>query len=185
MQCAQRGSESARWNLARAALIALAAASAPGRSGAAPPPSAAPPPCAVGDGATTLGLVPLSTLSADAPGSPPTLALRWLHIPKCGQSFATTLYWFGCRRVVRCFPHIWSVDAITISVGIRCKNEQCRCSPAVARAAAGFLSTSDAAGKVIDAEARRGAPRAAFFFFHTPPAQWTTTRRICTSPPIA
>ena len=100
----QRGSESARWNLARAALIALAAASAPGRSGAAPPPSAAPPPCAVGDGATTLGMVSLSTSSADAPGPPPTLALRWLHIPKCGQSFATTLYWFGCRRVVRCFP---------------------------------------------------------------------------------
>ena len=38
--------------------------------------------------------------TADTSASSDELALRWVHIDKCGSSFAASLYWFGCLPAV-------------------------------------------------------------------------------------
>jgi hypothetical protein len=90
-----------QWNLARVALIALAVPSAPNCCATAR--LTASPPSTAGDGSiATATLLRLPLSSSDEARrdetSPTTLALRWLHISKGDQSFATSLYyWFRCH----------------------------------------------------------------------------------------
>lgn len=46
------------------------------------------------------GAVPAEAICACVDDrKPPTLPLRWLHIPKCGTSLGMSLIYFGCTDV--------------------------------------------------------------------------------------